>query len=484
MDDVTSPRRYLLVWLLACLGLAVLAPRPILAPSDAPHYAHLADGWLHGRLDLGASPPGYPTAHNDWAKVTLFTDDDGTTRRLRRCVTTTCNQRRGRPASTTLWWVDGQETPRPFTRAQQAQFKTRWYVSFPPGPAAVMLPLVALFGTQVPDTALTILLAGLFAMLLVKTLDEWRGRREHLHLLLAAAWLLASPATLVGSQGGVWFTAQVLASVFTMLAIRQWLLQGLGWRAGLWLAFACSCRPHLGVVALLWVCGRDSRDGAPGWALRPRLWFFVPLGLMAIALTTHNWIRFGDPIEFGHRWLDVRWQTRIQEIGLFSPRYLLRNVQCLIAVPFKLQAPWPWIKISIHGIGLALTAPWLLMAARRPPRGPRRRTWAVMLWSAILVALLPLGYHNSGQLQVTYRFALDWIPFLMVAIVAANPRGGWILRGLVFVGIAVNMHMSWAFKVDRGGLFVHRPLGWPFHEEFRPRDVTPSATHDSEPTSP
>lgn len=469
--------RYLMVFIVACLCLALFSPRPLLGASEAPHYAYMANSWLHGRLDLGENPPGYPNAHNDWAKMTEFTAETGEQVRLKKCVTRDCGSRRSQPASTTLWWVDSESAPRAFTRAQRDQFKTRWYVSFPPGPAVLMLPLVAVLGISIPDILLTVLLASLFAGLLVQTLDEWRGRREHLHLLLAIAWLFASPATIVGSQGGVWFTAHILASVFTMLAIRAWLRHGVQWQAGMWLAFACTCRPHLGVVALVWLLTRDLGQVGLGRVLKRRIAFLAPLGLAAVVLASHNWVRFGAPLEFGHRWLDVRWQARIQEVGLFAPEYLVRNLQCLVAVPFQVQAPWPWIKISIHGIGLALTAPWLFAAARRPPSGPRRDLWRVMLLSACVVAIIPLGYHNSGQLQVTYRFALDWIPFLLVAISAGNPRAGWLLRGLIVAGIAVNLHLSWAFTTNRPGLFVAKPLGWPFQDEFqKPRHNATSRT--------
>lgn len=473
-----------MVFIIACAGLAVFSPRPLLGPSDAPHYAHLAQSWLQGRLDLGRDPPGFPTAHNDWAKVTEIDDGSGVKMRAKRCVTKWCKSQPR--ASGTWWWVESESEPRAFTRAQRQKFTSRWYVSFPPGPAVLMLPLVALVGTDAPDILLTLLLAGIFATLLVHTLDEWRGRRAHLHLLLAAAWVFASPATIVGSQGGVWFTAQISASVCTMMAIRAWLRVGVGWRAGLWLALACTCRPHLGVVALVWLLARDvAAPTSEARPLRPRINFLVPLTVAAVTLAAHNWIRFGDPLEFGHRWLDVRWQERMQQIGLFSPSYLTRNLQCLVAVPFQFQAPWPWIKISIHGVGLALTAPWLVMVARRPPVEPRRACWRVMMLSASLVALLPLAYHNSGQIQVTYRFALDWMPFVIVGLAAANPRGGRILSGLVAIGIAVNLHLSWAFKTERPGLFVTKPLGWPFQEEFQrstrrrlppqPRPTRPSA---------
>src|SRR2546427_65328 len=69
------------------------APRQLLTEhSQYNHYALLADAWLHGRLDLGHPPPAY-TQNNDFA-----------------------------------------------------EFQGRYYVSFPPFPAVILLPLVKIAG--------------------------------------------------------------------------------------------------------------------------------------------------------------------------------------------------------------------------------------------------------------------------------------------------------------------------------------------------
>src|SRR4051812_8487482 len=74
----------------------------------ANHHALLAESWLHGRLDLGHAPPDY-TQNNDFAS-----------------------------------------------------YKGRWYVSFPPFPATLMLPVVAVAGTaeKVRDGQLWLWLAA------------------------------------------------------------------------------------------------------------------------------------------------------------------------------------------------------------------------------------------------------------------------------------------------------------------------------------
>ena len=71
------------------------APRQLLTEdSQFNHYALLADAWLHGRLDLGHPPPAY-TQNNDFA-----------------------------------------------------EFQGRYFVSFPPFPAVILLPFVKLAGTH------------------------------------------------------------------------------------------------------------------------------------------------------------------------------------------------------------------------------------------------------------------------------------------------------------------------------------------------
>ncbi|HEV8246070.1 MAG TPA: hypothetical protein VGP93_09895, partial [Polyangiaceae bacterium] len=86
------------------------------------HYALLADSWLHGRLDLGARPPAY-TSNNDFSL-----------------------------------------------------FAGRWYVPFPPFPALLLLPLVAMAGSAegIQDGQFFLWLAGLAPAVLFLVLEKLR----------------------------------------------------------------------------------------------------------------------------------------------------------------------------------------------------------------------------------------------------------------------------------------------------------------------
>src|SRR5262245_12031417 len=101
---------------LACTAVYfAFAPREVLTEHTRfNHSALLADAWLHGRLDLGHPPPAY-TQNNDFA-----------------------------------------------------EFKGKWFVSFPPFPAVLLLPWVKIAGSpeNLRDGQMWLWLAGLGPSLL------------------------------------------------------------------------------------------------------------------------------------------------------------------------------------------------------------------------------------------------------------------------------------------------------------------------------
>lgn len=468
---VVAERRALLVYLVAVIGLAIFAGTSIGKPSKDNHFVHMAQGWLEGRLALPERPPGYCDArtradgrckqhtYDDWALVTTLELEDGTAVRGYPCRTRACEASR-RSDRIETWWVLGRGWTDIASREIAARHET-WYVSFPPGPAVVMLPAVAVFGLRTPDVAITLLLAALIPVVLLRLLDRERGvRREH--LWVAAAWALGSPALELGAHGRVWFTAQIVGALALALYLDA------SWRvrkpllAGLWLALAIACRPinHLPCVIVFaffwWNAGRDRR------AL---LRFAVPLALAGLALAWLNWTRFASPFEFGHRFLDIRWQARMQQTGLFSLAYLPRNLECLFTLMPQLSLqPWQPPRVSIHGIALWLSTPWILLV----PLARERFVGRGALWLAALLCALPsLLYQNSGQLQFSYRFAADWLPLVLVAMAMGGVAKRRVFHVAVVLAIVVHAWGAWQYTRAPGRLFVGEPPGWPFEAELR-----------------
>ncbi len=450
---ITSPRmRGLLVFLAAFAVLAILAGPGLLRPGRNNHFVHMAQGWLDGRLALVGEPPGYPRAHDDWGRVWTLTLRDGTTLRGDPCRTVACDLRRRDGVET---WRPTVGAPVELPRRDIVARTSTWYVTFPPGPALFMLPAVALWGLGLLDVLFTVIAGALIPAVLVRLLERVRGP-GHLreHLWAAAAWTVASPACFVAAHGSVWFTAQIVGALCLVLHIDAAWDARRPVRAGLWLGLAVLCRVSIAFACVFVVLEWWRADRRLPTALR----LLAPLVLLGAAAMGLNWARFDDPLEFGHRYLDIRWQTRIQTLGMFSPAYLWRNLECMLWLAPQLS---PQLRWSIHGMGLLFASPWLVLLARARERFPQRAGLAL---AAAAVAVPALLYQNSGQVQFSYRFALDFLPLLLVLlVVGGGARGRWF-PALVVLATLVQIYGAWMYGRAPAQLFVQDPW-WPFTPE-------------------
>src|SRR5262249_51122721 len=213
------------------------------------------------------------------------------------------------------------------------------YVSFPPFPAVLMVPFVAIWGLQFNDVLFTALWAGLNPPLLFLLLRALRRRGLSARTTGDDLWLTA-----ILGVGSVYYYCAVIGQVwFTALIVAVTLAIGYVWAslgaerpalAGLFVGLGFATRPPWLVVPLfLWEAvrvsgGWDALRPSAGWrALAPRLArFAVPIAVVGAALAWHNWARFQNPFEFGHKFLNVQWSERIGRFGLFNYHFLSRNL--------------------------------------------------------------------------------------------------------------------------------------------------------------
>ena len=163
--------------------------------------------------------------------------------------------------------------------------------------------------------------------------------------------------------------------------------------------------------------------------------FALPLAAVVSIAMWHTAVRFGDPFEFGHRFLQIRWRSRIETWGLFSTHYLPRNLTV-----FFLSLPWliesnPFVRITRHGLALWFTSPNLLWSLW--PKKPDATILA--LWAAVLpTALCTMLYQNTGWVQFGYRFSLDYLPLLFVLVALGRRRFGVAFWSCAAFAIVVN----------------------------------------------
>jgi hypothetical protein len=402
-------RTPIVVYLVTTVVYLVVAGDRLTTPSHDNHFVHLAESWLEGRLDLGGRPPGT----NDWA---CFDEATG-----ERC--------RGRSGET-----------------------HKYYVSFPPFPALVILPAVAIFGTTLWDRLFFALLAGLAPALLFVLLRGLRERGENTRSAGDDLWLVALFAFgtvyfFSAVQGTVWFAAHVVASVSICLYLVFSMNGSRPLLAGAMLGLALATRPStlfLGLFFVLEATRVEVRGkGAPAWlaalleksTLRRIALFALPLVVVGLALAMHNYARFGDPGEYGHRFLQIRWIDRIEKWGLFSYHYLSRNLAVVFASLPWIESEPPYVKISLHGLALWVVSPallYLLWPKTMPPRN------VALALSAGIVFGVDLFYQNSGWVQFGPRFVLDWLPLGIVLLALGGRRFGASFKSLVVISVLVS----------------------------------------------
>lgn len=427
------------------------------------HYVYLAEGWLHGRLGLAGPPPN----ENDWAKVDVLVLRD------KRTVKGTYGGRGG-PVDRFYPLRGAPETIPANDIVSRSALR---YVSFPPFPAVLMLPFVAIWQLRFNDVLFTALWAALNPVLLfflLRTLAQRRLSRRSTadNLWLTVMFGVGSVYYYCSVVGEVWYTAHVV-TVSASIAF-AWAALGAARPAlaGLFVGLALASRPSALFISTFFLCEAvvatgslapatiDGTGGAPRpwWRrLRPNralAWrlarFAAPLIVIQAILYAHNWARFEQPLEFGHRYLNIQWQDRIQRFGLVNYHFLSRNLAAALVLLPRILPHFPFVKISQHGMSLLVTTPALVYTVLPAERSRLQ----VPLWVTILITSLPtLLYNNSGYIQPGYRFSLDYMTFLMMLLAVGNRPISRLWKALVVISVPVNLFLAIIF--DRYGEFTY-----------------------------
>jgi hypothetical protein len=460
--------------------VAAAGPR-LGGPTANNHFVFLADSYLHGRLKLSPEQlerKNRLKQYDDWARVEKV--------RLRQ---ETRAGGRTYPAGTELrgaWLEQNRRRSELFrtTRGEVLRLGpgtwqgagSDWYVSFPPFPAVLMAPAVAISGYKANDVWFTVILASISPMLLFLLLGRLReeGLSERSvgdDLWLTLLFAFGTVNYFVSVRGEVWYTAHVVGVLCLLLFLHASL--GARFPALAGLALGCAMGSRVGLLlafpVFLWEVwrvrvleprppkAREAGEGGaaqaegqgqgPGFleALRAAPWkrwvlpllrFGAPLVILGILLLWHNAARFDSPFEFGHRYLDIYWKERIQQWGLFDVHYLPRNLAAAFTLLPHFQPEPPYLLVSRHGLSLLFVTPALALLLWPRLRGP----WHRPLWVSVAgMATLVFFYQNTGFVQFAFRFSLDFTPLLVLLLGLGGRRLSTPVKVLILWGIFVNL---------------------------------------------
>lgn len=346
------------------------------------------------------------------------------------------------------------------------------YIIYPPFPALLLLPFVAIFGAKTSDVLFTTVLSALNLPIMYLLFEQARAsgltRRHWLEHICISVLLFYGSINLWLSLGGrVWFTAQIICLQFTMLSLlvalrRRFIASALL----LGCAFFTRGTIALGFPLLLFLAWQNGgsehlieRFAASLWARRPD-WSAVPwrrlAGVVAVCIAlvllfmARNLAIFGSPLETGY---GITQQQNYPGIvaGVYSGQYLGANFlanffdfpHIIFTSPTDIH---PTIDMLSGGYGTSvfLTTPLFFLLFWRNSRFSLLRA---ALWATIGIFVVEvLLFNATGYLQFGARYLFDAYPYAFLLLVLTEARVDWrfALLGLVAIPInALGAHQFW-----------------------------------------
>lgn len=342
-----------------------------------------------------------------------------------------------------------------YTWLELAIFEGNYYVSFPSVPAVVMWALTFIFGDDTPNTLMVALyyLGSYFAAYHLAR----RFRKPGDSMFLALFMTVGCSLLQFSLDGGVWNQAQHLSLLLTTLcALCMTSDQPLQWGIGLGcLALSVGCRPFqaafvpLGLL-MLYDNLQKRRETSFVKALVRMIPYLIFPALVAAALFTYNYVRFGSFVEFGHNYLPEH--TEDPNAPQLALKYVWKNIVNLMRMPW-----WEDGSLSFpifNGFGLWLVNPiyvtFFITAAVKLFRRKWDLTDTVLVMCLTLNVFMSLCHKTLGGWHFGARYLCDPIPMMLLFQLRGREKCAWYEKLAGSVGIAFNIYGTILFYVMSG----------------------------------
>jgi hypothetical protein len=207
--------------------------------------------------------------------------------------------------------------------------------------------------------------------------------------------------------------------------------------SGLMFGLSIACRPHLGLAAVIatvvlgvhWMRERQTA---------PLIAFLAPTVAAGLAIATYNYLRFGNPFEFGMHYLMGNPMVRRTEL---AGRWALSGLYYFLVCPPDFSPVFPWVHLAFRDpfhpegqfleptAGCLFLAPYLIgLLFAKLVRGA----------AVVIVASAAILLFVAGTGFTTHRYQADFLPLAVLAALAGFAAaiarlGGWKRRSLTAV---------------------------------------------------
>jgi hypothetical protein len=353
------------------------------------------------------------------------------------------------------WWLYPYHTVN--NNVDLTLFHGHWFVAFPPLPALLILPAVAVFGVHTWDVTVSILFGALNAVLAARVLRgliDWNiVLRPVTETAIVAFVCFGNALWYLTISGSVHFFAHVVAVSLLFLGLDESIsARRSPLRAAMWFGLAGLARTDAWAGAVFYLVlivlmGRPRDMPRCRNRLINASTFLGGMLVFPAISALYNHVRFGSFGDTGYLSMNLAgyFRTQIQHYGLFNIHYFIHDFYYMFLSPPILNGHG--IGVDPQGLSLFLVSPAAIyaLAGLTRPFHPL----CIASAAAIVLTCLPLlTYYNTGWVQFGPRFCVDFLPFTvpMLAVAVSRHHTYNLLYVLIAGSIVVNaLGVSWMF---------------------------------------
>lgn len=313
----------------------------------------------------------------------------------------------------------------------------KYYVVYPPMPAIIMMPYIFFFREHASQTTFSIIL-GAINVILVYLLCKRLNCSIKTSLLVTFSFAFGTNHWYLSSVGSAWFIAHISALFFLLLALlevfgkQRFLLIGLLLGASFW-----ARTPVIFTVSFF--CIYFWRKFWPINRKNIYNFLLLNLGILFFVLldTMYNFLRFNTFSPFSpYALIPGIAKDPIFQQGFMNISYIPRHIEAIfLKLPIVIDSP-PFLVPSLYSMAIWLTSPVLVYSLKA-----KKSLLMIACWLAILVTFsIIVLWGGVGFAQFGYRFAQDFMPFLLILIAfGIGQKPGKIAYFLVILSALVNL---------------------------------------------
>jgi len=313
----------------------------------------------------------------------------------------------------------------------------RYYVVYPPMPAVLLIPFVAIFGNGFSQTTFSILLGSINPMILYNTLKKAKiGTRTT--LLATIFFAFGTNHWFLSSVGSAWYLAHIVAVFFLLLAIRETFgkqrlfLIGLSLGASYWSRSTVIFTLPFFIFFMkekFWPINKKSILNLAKLGLG--IGFFVFMDGL------YNYLRFSNTSPLSpYSNIPKSQRTESLKNGFMSLKNIPMQLDAMLMRLPHFQSSWPYMIPSLYSLAIWFTSPAIFFAFRAKKSVLMIASWLAIIPTLFVISLwVVVGYSQFG-----YRFAQDFMPFIIILVALGfGQKPGRIAYFLVLVSIFVNL---------------------------------------------